>query len=567
MGRKAEDLTGQKFNEWEALEYLGNKIWKCRCSCGEIRNVSSGKLKGGYSKSCGHDKGHRQNLTNMVFGELKALEYIGDRKWRCECSCGNIVDVHTYALTSGHTKSCGHSTGKLKDMKGQIVNGIEFLEYTGDSMWRCRCHCGTEFIASGRDIRYGNTKSCGCLKGAKPTNLLNKHFGEWEVLEYIGDSMWRCKCSCGEISDVSTFTLTHGTSTKCNSPLHRLKDLKGEPFGELTVLEYIGNGVYKCRCSCGNYKNILAANLKNGSTRSCGCKWNGVSQYETDIITWLKEITSCKIVTSDRTILNGRELDIYIPEKKIAIEFNGVFWHSEQHKDKNYHQQKTLACAEQGIHLIHIFEHEWADKDKQPKIKNYLYSSISDTKTKIGARNTIIKEISTYESEQFITKYHLQGNAQSSIKLGCISKETGEILGVMTLGTPRFNNGYEYEIIRVCWNDEVHVIGGIEKLFSYFVSKYEPTSVITYCDISKFTGNSYLKIGFKPIQPNPITTPNYVWVKTSTFETLSRYQTQKHKLVALGLGTEEQTEDEIMHELGYLKVYDSGNLRLEWKHK
>ena len=94
------------------------------------------------------------------------------------------------------------------------------------------------------------------------------------------------------------------------------------------------------------------------------------------------------------------------------------------------------------------------------------------------------------------------------------------------------------------------------------VNNYKPKSVLAYSDISKFTGNTYLKLGFK-CTINDITEPNYIWVN-SVLKTLSRYQTQKHILLEKGIGTEDQTEDEILHSMGYYKVYNSGNLRLYW---
>ena len=131
----------------------------------------------------------------------------------------------------------------------------------------------------------------------------------------------------------------------------------------------------------------------------------------------------------------------------------------------------------------------------------------------------------------------------------------------MTFGKPRFNNNYEWELIRLCWKAGVRVIGGAPKLFKYFKDKYNPTSIISYCDISKFNGKVYKKLGF---ELDGITEPTYVWVDNYTGEVLSRYQTMKHKLVEQGLGTEVQTEDEIMENLGYLKIYDCGNARYIW---
>ena len=111
------------------------------------------------------------------------------------------------------------------------------------------------------------------------------------------------------------------------------------------------------------------------------------------------------------------------------------------------------------------------------------------------------------------------------------------------------------------------VIGGASKMFEYFKRNYNPLSVISYCDATKFTGSVYFNLGFKLDTVNPMTEPNCVWIKTSIsngFETLSRYQTQKKKLIAHGLGVETQTETEIMENLGFVRVYNSGNLRFTW---
>lgn len=105
------------------------------------------------------------------------------------------------------------------------------------------------------------------------------------------------------------------------------------------------------------------------------------------------------------------------------------------------------------------------------------------------------------------------------------------------------------------------------KLFSYFLKNYNPASIICYSDISKFTGNIYLKLGFKVIGDNPISRPNYVWISHHGNDIKTRYQTQKHRLLKNNLGTNEMTEDSIMSSLEYYKVYDCGNLRLEWRKK
>ena len=251
------------------------------------------------------------------------------------------------------------------------------------------------------------------------------------------------------------------------------------------------------------------------------------------------------------------ELDIYIPNKMIAFEFNGNYWHSL--KDKNYHQQKTLKCIESKVRLVHIFEYEWDNNDKQNKLKNYIKDILCD-KCIIHARKTHIELIDSEKAKIFLNKYHLQGYVASAIYLACIYNE--EIIGVMTFGKPHFDNNYQYELLRLCWKDGIIVIGGINKLFKHFISNYNPESIVCYSDLSKFTGMGYTRIGFKLVN---ITKPNYVWASHHGNVTLSRYQTQKSKLIKKGLGKIEQTEDEIMQLHGYYKVYDCGNLKLEWK--
>lgn len=133
--------------------------------------------------------------------------------------------------------------------------------------------------------------------------------------------------------------------------------------------------------------------------------------------------------------------------------------------------------------------------------------------------------------------------------------------GVITLGKPRFNSNYEFELIRMAFRNGVNIVGGAEKLWKHFIEDNKPMSVISYCNISKFSGAVYGRLGFKF---DGVTTPNYVWVHPSKNEVLSRYKTTKSKLVSLKLGTNEDTEDSIMESMCYLKIYDCGNAKYIW---
>ena len=562
-----EELAGRTFGEWTVLEYAGNCKWLCKCSCGTVKEVRAQYLKDGRSKSCGHDTTRFKDLTGQKFGEWTVIKYVGNQKWHCKCSCGTERDVESYFLTSGKSKSCGHSTNKL------AYNNISVDRTFQD------------------------------LKG--------KHFGEWEVLEYVGKHYWKCRCSCGTIKNVHRYSLTSGASNSCGQC--KSKEMIGKTFGRLTVEEVLGHNRVKCKCECGNTVNVFKSNLlKENGTRSCGCiikeskpkkeevisaiyrlteKYNDkpfikdlereLNRKETAVRSYIdeyglreyinyygsraeREISSMftGVQLCNRKIIKPYELDIYVQNKKLAIEYNGTYWHSELYKDKKYHQTKTIMCAKKGIRLIHIFEYEWEDIHQRNKLETILKYLNSADYSIIYGRNTSILNIKYSEAKEFLDKYHLQNSIPASICLGCYYKN--QLVGVMTFGKARFNSKYDYELLRLCFKPEVKVIGGSEKLFKHFIREYNPESIITYCDISKFTGNVYTRLGFEPIQPNCITEPNYVWINERSHSIVNRYNTQKHMLVQLGIGTEEQSESEIMHDNGYVRVYDCGNLRLEW---
>ena len=146
------------------------------------------------------------------------------------------------------------------------------------------------------------------------------------------------------------------------------------------------------------------------------------------------------------------------------------------------------------------------------------------------------------------------------MNLGMYNK-SNEILGIMSFGRPRFNQNYSTELIRLCWKTGVTVIGGSNKLFKYFIDNYNVDTIISYCDISKFSGMIYSKLGF---ELDGFTDPNYVWIKDNT-HVFSRYETQKEKLVSKGICKPDETEVQAMTKYGYYRLYDCGNARYIWK--
>ena len=254
------------------------------------------------------------------------------------------------------------------------------------------------------------------------------------------------------------------------------------------------------------------------------------------------------IEAQKRDLLNGQEIDIYIPEKKIGIEFNGNFWHSEYHKEKSYHQEKSKSAEQRGIFLYHIFEYEWNNKKDQ--ILNQLNNLLGLNKNKIYARLCDIRVVNNTEKKIFLENYHMQGDDTSSIKLGLYYKD--ELVSLMTFVKPRFNKKYQWELSRFCSKSGCNVVGGASKLFKYFIREYKPTNIISYSNVAHTRGNIYKILGMEFIGYSE---PNYVWFKKD--KVLTRYQCQKHKLLEQGF--DGKSEIDIMHNRNYYRIYDCGN--------
>lgn len=587
-----DDITGKTFGQWKVISYAGNSYWNCECQC-ELktkRQVLGKDLRSGHSKSCGlHNNSNVKaliesnnefiDLKDKQFGEWKVLEYVGNRKWKCECSCGNIEEVHSYALRNGDSKSCGHNSGKLKNMLGKTFGELIVQEYIGNGIWRCLCSCNNIHNVHGHDLRSGHTKSCGAPIH-KYIDITGKVYGDLKAIEYLGKGTWKCQCKCGNTVKLGRYSLENGLtkSCGCRKEINRIESLiktgyipnrTSEQINAVrskdNLINFIGNSkptLHELAESLNlNYFYTISICNKFGVGNLLK-KNSGSSHLEDQLYNYISSIYKETIERHNRTILNGQELDIYIPEKKLTIEFNGTYWHSDANLDIKYHQHKTIECIKRGIRLIHIFEYEWLDEDKQTKLKNYLKHIICDDKSvKLYARDLDVKLVDSSTRENFENLYHLQSSANAKIAIGLYNKD--ELVGLMTFGSPRFNNKFEYELIRLCYKTSINVVGGTEKLFKHFIKNYNPTSILSYCDLSKFDGNTYFKLGFKATKDN-LTSPNYVWVSPDRNDILTRYQTQKQTLIKSGLGEFGDTEDEIMKNLNYLKIYDSGNMRFEW---
>lgn len=265
------------------------------------------------------------------------------------------------------------------------------------------------------------------------------------------------------------------------------------------------------------------------------------SNEEKGLVDYIKSIYQGWIIENDRSILEGQELDIVLPDLGIAIEYNGTYWHSELFVDKKYHLNKTIKASNLGFRVIHINSYDWVTKTNLVKAK--IKHIIAPSKPELYARKTKITKISWQETKEFLTNHHIQGpGAPTNINLAL--KHNNTIVAVMTFAKPRFDTSADYELVRFAANS-VH--GAAGKLLKYFIKHYKPKDIISYALRDYSTGDLYQKLGFKLIR---YTEPNYAYY--NKLNKVTRYAAQNHD--------PKVSEVQAMHERGFYRVYDTGSL-------
>lgn len=309
----------------------------------------------------------------------------------------------------------------------------------------------------------------------------------------------------------------------------------------------------------GIFIQWAASHSKGHGCRKCN---NRESSQEELIKSYLKE-NNIIFEENTRRRLNGKELDFFIilKNQKLAIECNGLYWHSEEKVGKKYHLEKTKECEKRGIQLIHIFENEILEKPKI--VKNRLKNILKLNKYKIFARKCKIREIPPNVKGKFLNKYHLQGNDKSLIKLGLFYKE--RLVSVMTFCKNRKALGKtpvdgEWELSRFCSIGNFSIIGGASKLLKHFERVLKPDVLTSYANKRwSFKGGLYEILGFKLLRESP---PSYWYFKS--LKIFHRFGFRKNVLKnKLDDFDENMTEWENMKANGWNRIWDCGNFVFE----
>lgn len=299
------------------------------------------------------------------------------------------------------------------------------------------------------------------------------------------------------------------------------------------------------------------------------------SSQEEEVATYLSIFA--QVLRRDRSLLAPKELDIVLPDLKIAVEYCGMYWHSHDNQaaekqDKHKHYQKYKACSDLGYRLITVYETEWLNN--KPAIKRLLRNAIGKSKGSVMARKCALKKVSNAEARAFYNKYHPQGGAGSGEHYGLYWKDKLVACMRFVFGANDRGAGASARAWTLGrYATRVNVVGGASKLFQAFIREFNPPEVKSFSDNRYFTGGMYTQLGF--VLETDVAPDYQVWSSKLGLRPKPHYQRRNLPKRLLEHGCMEtfdpdpdvdpRTEADITYLMGARRIYDCGKKRWVWK--
>jgi hypothetical protein len=423
------------------------------------------------------------------------------------------------------------------------VNKVKYLDMSRGYAQFCSVSC----MARSSDTAEKKKATCETKYGVE-------HFSQTDSYRNQYENTMMAKYgvrNAGQIIDLLDDRSRKKQETFWNS---LIESLSGVTLPNHTFEEYTHVRDKELSWKCAQCDKIFNSYVF-GVTPKCPVCWprpapGAQSRFERELIHEIKKIYSGEIIENSRQLIAPKELDIYIPEFKFAIEMNGMYWHSDIHLDKYYHQKKFELCRYAGIKLLMINEHEWMNN--RTLVMDMIRHRVGIRgASRIPARKTVATEISYQEASDFLEGRHISGKCRGNVYVGL--KLGTKLMAVSVFGKNRFKDGdkLEYELIRFAVDGEV--TGALGKMLKYFINSSGATKIVSYADLRYGRGEVYVKNNFTLTST---TKPGY-WYYLSD-KIYHRLSWTKAKLVKAGHDSN-LTEHEIMRNIGALRFYDCGH--------
>lgn len=279
----------------------------------------------------------------------------------------------------------------------------------------------------------------------------------------------------------------------------------------------------------------------------------GTSGAEKELASFIEGL-GFEVVKNDRSTICPLELDILIPSMSIAIEYNGLFWHSETYKKHSYHHDKWKACDEVDIRLLQIWEDDWRDRREVVKSMLRAKLGVATIAGRVFARKCSIDIVGADEADKFLDKNHLIGSRVNSVHLGLY--HGGDLVALCSFA----RRGEVHELVRYA-TDRV-VVGGFSRLVKAYITRFDPKMLKTFADLSVSDGGLYKLTGWTKDRMIP---PSYSYIVNNTRVHRLRFQKKRFEDDPKLLYRDGLTISELAELNKIPRIYDAGKIRYLWR--
>ena len=488
----------------------------------------------------------KHGLKHWSFAARKDAEFIRwvDDRTPPEAA-GATFPQKVYAATHGEPLIC--ERGNLKGFDS-IERGFRFCGRAG------KCPCAAESVSKkSREnidhIARIEASKKGMMRKYGVTNPGQTPKARKAHTQFYADQK---KVDGAIAKGQKTMLLRHGVDNALKLSKINRGDVARRNWSELAkeiLLDAAKLADFVSNKSINTMTDILGVNATtiNNYIRQYDIRTEFGSSFENEIADFLAT-NGISFRSRVRNLIKG-ELDFYIEDHHLAIEFNGLYWHSDQIVEDGYHLRKWKACQEAGIRLLMINEDEWLEKKEI--IKTKIRILCGEGLKGVGARKLVIKAVTVPAARDFTEQHHLQG-APGNIVAAYGAYHDDTLVACITLGRQRTTA--ILELSRFCTDGALYS-GVFSKILSE-IRKHHFETIVTFADLRYSDGNLYRKTGF--IQDR-IIRPDYRYIKRS--KTYHKSLFTKARLSKMGIDMTDKTEKQAMCELGYSRIYDCGKIR------
>ena len=517
-------LAEQQPNGLTAWSIGSKKRFKFICRCGRESIKAFREVASGNTKSCGKCKvqdwrKHRWGkLAIAPAAELPTdLTAGSERLVDFRCDCGNTKSIIFYSVTSGRTTSCGSCRAKSKSawLAESPWGNLTLLDHDLPAVWTPMSHrelpfrcavCGREARIPFCKVMSGHSRTCGHCTDMPKTYWLAQ---EWSRL--------------------------------------RLMDNPSLPaeWGPRS------NQKMRFSCNCGREIECGFDWVASGNTRSCGCAKMGQTELSPahEIYSYVLPLAPDAVYNYKFRIEAGRrEYDIYIPSRRLAIEYHELIWHSERFNAGTRDYRKYLEAIALGDRLIQIYGDEW--RLKRSIIENYLFAVLAGKSraqriTPVYAVERNVSGLTT----NFLNQYHYLGASPGCLAVRALHKD-------QTVGTWLFQQRFRERSVgtvlwhRACWDHRYRAWNPHARALSLALPELRQmgfSRLLSFSDNRFHEGQLYQKLGFQLEATIP---PTYTYTDGTVRK--ARYSFR----FPSGINVTEEAA-----KLGWHRLWDSGKRR------